>query len=131
MTPGCPVFLLDRKPILLGQVLSRLGLWLSPSLTMVCWKIDRVPRGTGKAPGVNSRSNEPGKVALRIGQTIARIGVAGALVVSAACARGTRATRKMRRGGSLMQARSLGLASRAADSRGLPALVGQLSKGSS
>ena len=68
---------------------------------------------------------------MRIGQTIARIGVAGALLVSAGCADGPIATRKMRQGGPLMQARSMGLASRTVDSRGLPAPVGQPSKGSS
>lgn len=85
--------------------------------------IGRVAR---KASAANSRWNDPGKDAVRIGQIIARIGVAGALVLPAGCAHSPWYTRKMRQGAPLAQARAIGLASRAPDSRVLPELVGQL-----
>lgn len=44
----------------------------------------------------------------------------------AGCARGPLTTRKMKQGAPLAQARAIGLARRAPDSRVLPALVGQL-----
>ncbi len=72
------------------------------------------------------RWNDPRKVAVRIGQIIARVGVAGALVLSAGCAHTPWYTRKMRQGAPLAQARAIGLASRVPDSRVLPVLIEQL-----
>ncbi len=70
---------------------------------------------------------------MRIGQTIVilKIGVAvaGALAVSSGCAHGPIMTRKMQQGAPLMQARSIGLASRMPDSQVVPVLVGQLNNG--
>jgi len=84
-------------------------------------------RDARKASAVNSRWNEPGKVAVRIAQIIAKVAVVAAFALAAGCAHGPWATRKMRQGAPLAQARAIGLASRAPDSRVLPALVGQLS----
>jgi hypothetical protein len=70
--------------------------------------------------------NEPGKVAVSVVQAIVRIGVACALALAAGCAHNPWSARKMRQGAPLAQARAIGLASRAPDSRALPALVGQL-----
>jgi hypothetical protein len=96
---------------------------------MVCRKTSRVANGAMKAPALHLRFNEPGKVALRIGQAVARIAIAGAPVLAAGCAHDPRITRKMQQGTPFLQARSIGRASRAPDSRVLPTLVGQLSSG--
>jgi len=66
---------------------------------------------------------------VRIGLTIARIGVAGALALSMGCAHTPKIARKMQQGAPLWRARSIGMASRAPDSQVLPALVGRLNDG--
>jgi hypothetical protein len=63
---------------------------------------------------------------VRIGQNVAMLGLSGALVLLTGCSHTPWATRKFKQGAPLAQARAIGLASRAPDSRVLPTLVGQL-----
>jgi hypothetical protein len=74
-----------------------------------------------------SRAGEPGKVVLRIGQSIGRLALLAAIAPIWGCAHGPRSFRKVRNPAPLVRARAVGLSGRERESFVMMALVERLS----